>query len=349
MDERDILLQIAGEAAEDSPVPIQLLATKLDALQKLILNVGSALAGGGARGAWRSSVARACQLHFISANKGSLSIQARLAEPEPGLFAAEDLGVKALQSGLQVIQAVAAGDRDFVIRTLPDHRSRARVMVSAIELLPPEDSQHKFSIVTKDAHVDLLSGYRPLLLDNARPDGEILPETSTVTITGILYLIQVESGTRQIGILWNNRQIVCHYPSEYESIIRDFLPGSLVEVEGRGTFAEAGELKQIDELYDMRPVEIQPLFWRSVVWGGRQFALHETIQIQTEYRGGIWYHEYSPLNLCGYGESRRESIEAFREAFSHCYDYYAMEQDEHLTEDAKAIKREYLRIVKDVK
>jgi len=346
--EREIILRVEGVEEDQGSVPLHLLASKLEALQRLVLSVGSARAGGRRRGTWKAAVARACELYFVSAEPGSTLVRARVAEPQAALFDEEDLGLEALTLSMQTIEAASAQDEQRVFSYFPDRGARARVLVAATELLPSEDSEYRLSLSTPKCQVQLPPELRPTLLRLARADEEET-EYGPAVITGPLYLIQVQSGPLQVGVIWNNRQIICHYPSELEPLVRDFLPGSLVEVEGRASYTESGEISQIDSLYDMRPVEIEPLVWRSVYWAGRQFMLREPIQVNAEYRDGIWFHEYAPLKLSAYGESRRESLDAFKEVFSHAYDQLASEEDSLLTGDALAVKGQFNRLVLQVK
>jgi len=168
------------------------------------------------------------------------------------------------------------------------------------------------------------------------------------TLTGLLYLIEVATAQRHLGLIVSNRHISCYYSPEYEESVRELIPGSLVEIEGRATLDEQGEVRQIDEILNVRPVQLVPLNWRKVIHGNRRFVLRQQIQIRVNYDDGLWVHEYEPLGIISYASSRSESLEAFREDFAACWDLIAQEDDENLTTDAKEFKEKLLSLVDKV-
>jgi hypothetical protein len=99
------------------------------------------------------------------------------------------------------------------------------------------------------------------------------------------------------------------------------------------------------KLLDTQPVVVEPLRWRHIVHGGRLFCLQSAIEIKVDLCDGVWTHEYKPLGILGYAESRAESLEAFRTDFAACWDSIAQEPDENLTGDAQELKRGLLALV----
>lgn len=88
----------------------------------------------------------------------------------------------------------------------------------------------------------------------------------------------------------------------------------------------------------MRPIQLVPIYWSRILYD-RRYILKHPIQILPDIVDGVWVHEYEPLGIVAYGQSRSESIEAFRMEFAALWDEYAQEPDESLTEDAKELKR----------
>jgi len=118
-----LVLKIEGLSA--GQIPLTLLADKLQAAQRLLLNIGSAIRGGGRRGAWRAEVLQGCTLVFSDSRPGSLEVFTRLASPLPGLLQpAQELGVEALARTGLTLKAIKEKDRPTLEKFFPDFGHR---------------------------------------------------------------------------------------------------------------------------------------------------------------------------------------------------------------------------------
>jgi hypothetical protein len=86
-----------------------------------------------------------------------------------------------------------------------------------------------------------------------------------------------------------------------------------------------------------------------VVSGRRSFLLRRPIPVERYCRDGVWFCEYRPLKLLGYGETRRSSWESFAQDLSARWDLIAQEDDVRLAEDARAFKRRLRALVESVR
>lgn len=341
-DSRKFVLKI------DSPgeVSVDTLSKKLQAAQQVLFNIGSAIARGGRRGPYIAEVLQTCTLFFVESKTGSLEIVTELP-PKSVLFKEMDLGNESLRNMGQTLQAIQQNDHKKIKKLYPDYGQRSRVVKSIARLLPEEYAEYEILITTDNIQSKLKSNVRevlePLIIEPCE-----LPEQVMKTLTGTLYLIEVATGKHQIGIIINNRHIPCYYTPEDEVIIRDLIPGSLVEVKGRATLNDRGDVEQIEEIIDIVMVQpIIPLNWTRVDYGNRRFLLNEQIQIEQNFRSGIWTCEFKPLGIFGYGESRHEAVSSFRRDFAVCYDDIAQEEDENLTLDAQELKQKLLGLIKE--
>lgn len=336
---RTVTLQLAGPLAQEGKVPISLLAEKLNALQRALFNIGSSLRGGGRRGTWKTEVLQACQLLFVETRRHSLEIVAEVA-PSPALSPPElDLGSRALDRLSDTLQAVTAHDSTLVYNLYPDFGQRVRVIKSFLPLLPEEGSDYDVLVSADATTFQMDSRSRPFFTRLVREEGPDTPEEAVRTLTGRLFRIEVETGQRQLGLKVNNRQIRCFYPEDLEDIARDLVPGSLVEVEGRATLDERGEVAQIEQVFDARTIQLIPLYWQRVIYSHRCFRLRRPIQIRVDFHESLWIHEYEPLGILAYAPTRSESLEMFRLDFVAAWDAVAHEDDTNLTEDARTLKR----------
>ena len=333
----------------DSPgkVSVETLSKKLQAAQQVLFNIGSSIAGGGRRGPHSGEVVQNCTLFFVESKPGSLEVIAQLAEPSV-LFGEYDIGEQALKHMGETLEAIQNKDRKAIEHLYRDSGQRTRVIKSVTRLLPEEDAEYDVLVLT--------SGFQNRLHSNLRETFEVvlvepteLPELAMKTLTGTLYLIEVTTGQRQVGVTVNNRHIHCFYAAEDEAVIRDLIPGSLVEVKGRATLNESGDVQQIEEIMDITMVQpIVPLNWTRIDYGNRRFLLQEQIQIQQDFRDGVWVYEFEPLKVLGYGLSRHEALVTFRKDFAVCWDDIVQEEDANLTLDAQELKQKLKQLVKEV-
>lgn len=346
MDEkRQLIISIEGDLAQEGLVPIELLADKLKAHQRLLFNIGSFLKGGGRRGAYKAEVLGACTLGFVESRKGSLQIVSEL--PPTRMLGEIDLGAQALEEIHATFQFVLKRDRTALEKKYPDFGSRSRILHSVLSCLPEEEAGYDLSVSAAGKKVKLRDDQRKWVTQASLQDAPTDMEEER-SLTGTLYLIEVETGERHVGLIVGNRHVQCYYPKEYEDVVKEIIPGSLVELEGRATLDEGGQIKQIEEIYDLRPVKLFPLFKRKIEYDGRAFILKEGLSIHLDFKDGLWIHEYEPLGILAYDESRAESLRAFKMEFAACWDLVAQEENGKLTPGAIAIKKRLKDLVKEV-
>jgi hypothetical protein len=346
-DPHTLVLKIEG--LPEGQIPLSLLADKLHAAQRLILNIGSAIRGAGRRGAWRSEVIQSCTLVFMEARPGSLEVTTQLAVGPPVLARVDhDLGIEALARTGLTLKAIKDKDRERLRHYFPDFGHRSRILKSALSLLPEQEAQYDIALSTSTVEVKLGTSLRDYVVDLAREETEEIPQEEIRRLTGKLYLIEVATGQRQLGLVVNNRHIHCFYTQDFEDVIRELIPGSLVEVEGRATLDETGNIQRIEEILDVVPVQLVPLFWSSLIFENRRFRLNQPIQITPIFNEGVWVHEYEPLKIMAPGNSRHDSLQTFKMEFAACWDELAHEEDNKLTQDAQGVKNQLLALVQHI-
>lgn len=328
---------------------MEVFANKTQALQRLLWNIGSALSGGGKRGTWQSKVLQTCSLYFVEARPGSLEMLAQLPDSEE-LFDELELGTKSLNAVGSTLAAVQEKNYKAVETIFPDYGQRARVIKSLAPLSPEEDAEYELLVATVDKSISLDASFHLDVTTMIRDAVLEIPEEAVRTITGFLYLIEIATGSPRIGILTENRRIECHYDQDYEALIRDLVPGSLVEVEGRAILNDRGDIDNISQVYDITAVEpIMPLTWTRIDYGNRRFLLNEQIQIRQAYTDGVWSCEFEPLGILAFGLSRRKAVTDFKTDFAACWDDIVKEHDDKLTADARQLKERLTQLVKDVR
>lgn len=336
---RQLSVRLSGPLADGGRVPLALVSEKLAALQRLLFNIGSALRGGGKRGSFKSEVLQSCELLFVRSQTGSLELVTEVAAP-PALF---DLGVESVDALWATMKALDARDTKSISNLYPDASRRARVLKSIVPLLPEDEADYDLALIRDGQSAALAPSLRPFITRLSTV--EQITEGEFRTLTGVLFRIEVGTGQRQLGLMVNNRQIRCFYESDYEEVVRELVPGSVVEIDGLATLDERGEVHQIETVLDARSVQIVPLFWSRVIHGDRVFRLKLPVQIRVDFTDGLWVHELESLGILAYARTRTESLAAFREEFAAVWDAIAGEPDEKLTADAQALKSALLATV----
>lgn len=75
------------------------------------------------------------------------------------------------------------------------------------------------------------------------------------------------------------------------------------------------------------------------------FHFREPIEVRQYRESGLWWHEYKPLGIVGYGRTLAESWDSFIEHFVAYWEGIASESDSRLTESAREYKRTLLGLV----
>jgi len=322
------------------PVQVGLLAEKLQAVQRLVYDIGQAIEGKGSRARRMApTVMESCTLVVTGVNLGSVEVLASLPS-RVQLRTDGDLGVSALQYLDKTLTHVRGGDMKELRQLYPDIGHLARVMKAVVPLSPEEDAEYEVHVSTNGTAHTLDASSRGRLQTLIREQVEEIPEQMTRRVTGVLYLIEVESGKRQIGLDVGNRHVTCYYDDSYEAVIKDLIPGSLVEVEGRAFLDANGNVESVQRITDITMVEpLIPLQWTRVDFDTRRFELAQPIQIEQSFSDGVWTCVSELLGIAAYGASRHEALVAFRDEFAALWDDVVQEDDGQLTEDAIALKR----------
>ena len=325
-------------------VSVDVLAKKLEAAQQVLFNIGSTIAGGGRRGPHSATVIQSCTLYFVKSEPGSLRVVAQLPTPSM-LFEEMDVGDQSLKLMTDTLAAIEKKDKAAIENLYKDSGQRARVVKSVSRLLPEEDAEYDMVVTTAKASNRLRSNFREAV-EAVLIEPTELPEQAVRALTGTLYLIEVATGEHQVGVIVKNRRVPCYYVAEDEPVIRDLVPGSLVEVKGVATLNDRGDVERIEQIVDISMVlPIIPLSWSRVDYGNRRFLLKEQIQIRQDFRDDVWVCEFQPLGILAYGLSRRDALECFRRDFALSWDDIAQEQDDKLTMDAQELKTKFLGLV----
>ncbi|MBU0690324.1 hypothetical protein KKC97_13680 [bacterium] len=345
---RRISLKLEGPSVKNGRVPINVLASKLDALQTSLYNVASTKRKGGKRGNWSSHIRRSCELLFVETKLGSLEVITELAPADEFEEEGIDLGLDSIQLYRRLLESVTRNDTEALIGDFPDSGARARVLNSLKKVLPNEEDEYnvRIGLNGSKAQYEMSARNRDFLNKCVTLcEDEIIDEESIRTVTGRLFRIEIETATRNIGLDVANRQIRCRYPDSLEQTISQFITGSLVEVTGRVSLDTQDNIVEITEILHIDDIQPRPIIMTQIKLDHRALVFKNPITVDLDFRNSLWIHEYEPLGILSYASTRRQSLDFFREEFLVLWDEIANCDDSELTYDAVDLKKRIKSIV----
>ena len=309
---RTLEIVLSGEAVLDGRVSVSLFTNTLRAVQDVVIQVAkSRLQKDPAkRGPSPSVIRRECELFLVRTEPSSLHAYLELPEKEATLFPdLPDFGESVFEDTKNMLDSIGDGDERKLHSIIPNAAYRARIVNNVARIAPCEDS---------DYHLEYKTPNQP-------PRALVRPPKAVAA--------------RLVAL-----------PS---------MPPEKEEPTGRRRFVEAKGLAEICEgnitkwieTYDMVELELDfERAWRprEIKAERRLFRLTHPIACAIEKQERLFVSEYEPLGIVAYGESREEVMRAFSYEFAILWDVIVQESDIRLTEDAKALKKKLIELVKEV-
>jgi hypothetical protein len=339
-------LEFSGEAFAAGRVPLTVVAAKLQALQTLLFHAAAALSNDSTsrRGQWFNKYRDVAELSFTSARHSDLVIEAELS-PDPVLGDAFDIGKQAVDLIFTFGASLAGGK-------IPDgkiSKDDRRYLLRAFEGLMPN--------TTDQYQVVLENGNAP-----AHPRLTFTPETRKLvrrlaapaspgfldeaTLVGELIKIHLDSGEDKITVRSGSRELDCFYPDSFRDEVANLLAGSVIEVTGRATLDDRGEIKKLSDVTDVDTVSLDPLHINRFEHAGRCYPLFAPITVNVDYKDGLWVYSNEALSLWGYAERREDALRDLHESFDYIYREFGEVDDSQLSSKSQLLKHALRRLVK---
>ncbi len=345
--ERRLRLAFKGGTFADGPVPVTVLAAKLQALQNLLFHAAAAVKRdtSARRGVWVNRYREVAELSFAASHHSDLVVDLAIATPDV-LGPDFDVAQKAVDLLFDLGQAVQSNPEG--INVLDIRKDDRGFLLRALESFMPnvlDDYRIELENCSPDAHPTLVftgetrRSIREYLVREATPT-----LSERMTIVGELIKIHVDVGPAKITVRQNSREIDCFYPDSVRDQISNLLAGSLVEVTGEATLDEQERVKHLDTVYDVSMVSMEPLRMMRFEHDNVVYPLKSPLLVTVEYRDGLWVYHSSSINLWGYGERREDALRDLHESFAYVWREFATEDDAVLDEKARQIKRALLTI-----
>ena len=127
--------------------------------------------------------------------------------------------------------------------------------------------------------------------------------------------------------------------------VANLLAGSIVEVTGRATLDDRGEVRKLSEVIDVDTVSMEPLRIGRFEYAGRRYPLTTPVTVMVGYSDGLWVYSNDSLNLWGYADRREDALRDLNESFAYMYREIAEEADSSLDAVAQKLKQKLLELV----
>lgn len=337
-DHPKLKLQLAGEAFVGGRVPVTVVAGKLQALQSLLFHAAAAISNdrSARRGQWFNKYRDAAELAFSDAHHSDLVIEAELAV-DPVLSEAFDTGKQAVDLVFDAGHEITEGRLPVAGLSKDDQVYLLRAFEG---LMPGTTDQYQVSLENCNAtsHPRLVftpETRRAVRRLVAAPSGLSVGEA---TVVGELIKIHLGGGEDKITVRSASQEIDCFYPESFRDTIANLLAGSLVEVTGRATLDDRGQVRKLTDLVDVDTVSLDPLRISRFEHAGRRYQLASSITVNVDYRDGLWVYFSEALNLWGYAERREDALRDLHESFDYVYREIAEADDDELDTVAQKLK-----------
>lgn len=350
--ERKLTLTFEDQAAGGGRVPLEVVAHKLQALQLLLFHAAATVAHDPAarRGQWANRYREVVELSFEDAHHSHLTIETRLAEPDPTLFEGRDLGKASLDLAYGVARALQNQDTAELTRQVPDRQERATLLRQFESLAPRENEAFTLRLANGS------SGHEPIrLTGQTRRLAQVLASQSQTEdaddfeearIVGTLTKIHYDVAPAKLSVrVGRGHEVDCFYDTSLRDQVANLCAGSVVEVGGLGTLTRGGTLKQIDVVTDLDSVSMEPIRLARLEHAGRSYSFGEPVSFEVEFAEGVWAYANERLGVRGYAHRREDAFRELAEAFDYAYKEFALEEDEALDSGALELKRRLLALV----
>ena len=341
-------LTFMGVGFPRGAVPLNVVAEKLQALQKAVFHAAAAASGhsGQRRGQWFNRYRSVAELTFASSHHSDLTIEAALAV-NPALRDDLDVGLHAIDLLFDVAAAVQTDTLSQVRPTLS--QSDKDYLLRALEgLMPNVGNQYQVRLengragrhppVTFDAVSRTLA--RGYTVDVERP----YEAEEEAVVVGELIKIYVDAGEDKITVRARQRDVDCFYGDALRDRVSNLIAGSTVEASGFATLDAADQVVRLHRLTDVVPVSSEPLRIARFEHEGRVYALRAPVAVAVEHADGLWVYHHPDLNLWGYAARREDALRDLHASFDYVYREFAEEAEERLDAVARQLRARLLSL-----
>ncbi len=329
-------------AGGGSEVPVSLLLQIFSKLQELVHLFALQEEGRTVRQRLRLSeeLKRKYVLHLRPPEAGSFAVTGRVAGRGADLFEPEQAR-RVVGQMHQFSRAVVSGDEGQIFELMPDGSLRRRVLSCLSMLSPPPGSGYRYEMAPGAGSEISLDETLPARIEAWLKAPEERAEVRTVT--GRLEAISF--GEHKLTIIYQpkSRPLECFYDEDIELMLLENRR-DLIQVTGRVLMDDGGHPKRIDEVEQIRDLDLSPFVLGEIEGRDVRLRPRSTLSFLPTLTDDEQFLclEHAPWSLDVFAPTRAELFAELKEQMLMLWGEYAREQDDALSEPAKQVKRQLL-------
>ena len=340
-------LAIIGNETADHTVRADVLVRALDHLQRIVYLVAAADERRpiGERFAVPESFKERYGLRCGVPKGSSFAVPLALG-PARALWP-ESPGESPLWRALDLFRSAARGAWGELGRVFADPKYLPRVLSELQAMLPRTGDRWGIALTVGADRVTLDAKAYRTVRDYMAPD---VAEDAVMTVTGDLVRVDIESRKVVVRYRPTGGEIQCHCePSVLESVLESWdVP---IQVTGRFTLDRKGHPLRLTGVTRVEPIDLSPMTFDRIEWGGRQLAFDPPLTIQPtldEESGQLYVLTDDELGIDVFAQTREQVADELAEQVLFQWDTYARESPERLTPGARWLRDALLSRMREV-
>lgn len=354
---RQIALKLTHQAQE--PIGLPALVRTLDALQKVLLQIGAMHAERDAQpqaarpsaGRLNNAIHAACDLRVVALKTGSAEAVFELPPPEPTLFPEDhDLGMQALATTRDLTAELAnraSWQRVHELLPLEAHRDLildsyrrfcpTRAEAAEVNLWDPDEPEHVYQLRSEArARVQLIRAQAAP--DDVLEERQLLGRINMLQADPPLYTLLLPGGG-SFRVPFDPELAEEYRPLWDECVIVNTICRVIRHAD------EDDVIVEVRDVVEITPVDESPLELAAIPLAAAPIALLEPLSVPPDFSDNLVNFNYDPLGIVAYGQTREEAEQAFREELAWLWQEYAAAPEDTLTAGAIRFKQHLHQLV----
>jgi hypothetical protein len=224
---------------------------------------------------------------------------------------------------------------------VPNDRLRDRILVSFENLSPPPGSGYRFSLMNGAGRLVTFDESLASRIQNLLNGPEERAEVQTVT--GELQALDFSEGKLTIFYLPKSRELECFYDETIEPMLLE-KRRDLIQVTGPVAMDVEGYPKKMTDVDRITDVDLTPFVLNEVTRGQIRIRFREPLTLVPKLTESqqLMFLEDETFGIEVFAPSRSELLEELKEQVIMLWTEYATEDDDNLSDLAKALKKRLL-------
>lgn len=272
---------------------------------------------------------------------GSFAITGHVRSQHGDLFASQHVA-NVLANLHRFSRATVDGQADVLPEIIPDSRLRHRILTRLIALSPAPGSGYRYELFNGTGSAIALEETLPNRIESLLTSPTECAELQTVTGR----LDAIAFGEHKLTIIYapKRRALECFYDEDLEPMLLENRR-DLIQVTGRVIMDDDNHPKRIDEVEQIRDLDLSPFVLSEVAGAGFRLRTRKSVLLQpllSEMEQLICL-EHSAWDLNVFAPTRGELFQELKEQVLMLWTEFARAADDALSAPARRVKEQLLK------